>query len=1000
YNGLLYEERHYTEGQGAAAVQVTIDKMDEEFTEIKNNRELADIQATNILSQGLPRHVFNILDIPTHQMNTKFVNNLPPYWVKYVTNVKNNKDISATTYVELYTYLKSYEPHALKTLKKQEQSSRIVDPLAYLASTTHHLTPTQPTNLSPSTSSLTLPSQPAAQSSNDAMLANMNQIVNLLSGFQKQFPPTNNQLRTSSNSRSHATVHDGQIVTKTVQRKALGNVGNTGTRGTQSYGQVTDNNEKLVICYNCRGEGHVLRQCKEKKRVKDSQYFKDKMLLMEAKVKRAVLDAKAEAFLADVECTAPYDQPIATTTTNIFEVIHEDTYDFDVDEGPHAASAFMANLSSTSGTNGATTSHVNEQLDCEVQDVPTEVSSVSPGEISIITILDDLRNQLDGHLKAKIAQPTLYDGHALLKPTNTPVRVHDSEESLVHVEVSRTKMSNRPGTIKPISYAELNALYSHFVPRKKLSREQLDKEYKQCVLEKKKLQIENKNLLIQNECLITDCIAKDICSIVLSSDRDRPLSEELRSNCVRENSKVIEFEAEILKQQQMLAELDKRFNAVFEINQLKEQLQGKDDTIRKLQTQSNIMSMLNVELTVENVNMKRRYQELSTSNSHSLDTLTRKLTALTAENAKLKSELLSKMHSEPIVPEKPKVLAPGIPSNRPTRKTKVQQNKKPNIHVNLSTRVKPVTGASKPISKSDTRNHSILPAKREKEKRVEDHHMNLNKQNHVDSHLNVKRTGFVLNLNTVFNECNESLFFANHDNCVVRNLKSVNLKTPTTKHNVKTTKKVWKAKVVTVRFTDYKLSNRKAGSKGISGCSRRMTGDRSKLTNYVDKFIGTVRFENDQFAVIVGYGDYKLGNTIISRVYYVEGLSHNLFSVRQFCDGGLEVAFRQHTCHIRNNDMVDLLQGLRTTNLYSISLNDMLASSPVCLLTKASSTKSWLWHRRLNHLNFGTLNELARNDLMRGLTKGTLRYSTPTAWSNSNVSRNFEGTTRVNQRVT
>ncbi|GKD11057.1 retrovirus-related pol polyprotein from transposon TNT 1-94 [Tanacetum coccineum] len=157
-----------------------------------------------------------------------------------------------------------------------------------------------------------------------------------------------------------------------------------------------------------------------------------------------------------------------------------------------------------------------------------------------------------------------------------------------------------------------------------------------------------------------------------------------------------------------------------------------------------------------------------------------------------------------------------------------------------------------------------------------------------------------------------------------------------------------------------------------SGCSRHMTGDRSKLINYVEKFIGTVRFGNDQFAAIVGYGDYKIGDTIITRVYYVEGLSHNLFSVGQFCDAGLEVAFRKYTCYIRNKDKVDLLKGSRTTNLYSISLKDMMEASPVCLLSKASSTKSWLWHRRLNHLNFGTLNELARKDLVRGLPK--LKY--------------------------
>ncbi|GKF20041.1 hypothetical protein Tco_0068679, partial [Tanacetum coccineum] len=130
------------------------------------------------------------------------------------------------------------------------------------------------------------------------------------------------------------------------------------------------------------------------------------------------------------------------------------------------------------------------------------------------------------------------------------------------------------------------------------------------------------------------------------------------------------------------------------------------------------------------------------------------------------------------------------------------------------------------------------------------------------------------------------------------------------------------------RFTDHKLSDRQASSKGISGCSRHMTGDRARLVNFVEKFIGTVRFGNDEYAAIVGYGDYKLGDTIISRVYYVEGLKHNLFSVGQFCDGGLEVAFRQYSCHIRNYDMVDLLNGSRTTNLYSISLNDMMSASP------------------------------------------------------------------------
>ncbi|GKA56228.1 retrovirus-related pol polyprotein from transposon TNT 1-94, partial [Tanacetum coccineum] len=131
----------------------------------------------------------------------------------------------------------------------------------------------------------------------------------------------------------------------------------------------------------------------------------------------------------------------------------------------------------------------------------------------------------------------------------------------------------------------------------------------------------------------------------------------------------------------------------------------------------------------------------------------------------------------------------------------------------------------------------------------------------------------------------------------------------------------------------------------------------------------TVRFRNENIARIKGYGDNQLGNVTISRVYYVEGLGHNLFFVGQFCDVDLEVAFRKNTCFIRNLEGVDLLSGSRDTNLYTISLDDILKTSPICLLSKASKTKRWLWHRRLSHLNFGTLNKLAKDGLARGIPR-------------------------------
>nr|GFD21332.1 hypothetical protein [Tanacetum cinerariifolium] len=121
------------------------------------------------------------------------------------------------------------------------------------------------------------------------------------------------------------------IVIETVQRRAPGN---TGTKGIQTTGSGVNNSGK--------------------------NWYHDKALLMQAKEKGAVLDAEAEAFLADVECTAPYDQPLALTTTNLFEANHEDAYDSDVDKGPHASAAFIANLSSTGCTNSSSSSHINE----------------------------------------------------------------------------------------------------------------------------------------------------------------------------------------------------------------------------------------------------------------------------------------------------------------------------------------------------------------------------------------------------------------------------------------------------------------------------------------------------------------------------------------------------------------------------------------------------------------------------------------------------------------
>nr|GEW31647.1 hypothetical protein [Tanacetum cinerariifolium] len=128
-----------------------------------------------------------------------------------------------------------------------------------------------------------------------------------------------------------------------------------------------------------------------------------------------------------------------------------------------------------------------------------------------------------------------------------------------------------------------------------------------------------------------------------------------------------------------------------------------------------------------------------------------------------------------------------------------------------------------------------------------------------------------------------------------------------------------------------------------SGCTKHMTGNLKLLCNFVEKFLGTVRFGNDQFAPILGFGDLVQGNITTNKVYYVKGLNHNLFSVGQFCNADLEVAFRKSTCFVRD-----------------IQCNDLLTASP---------TQAWLWHRRLSHLNFDYINLLSKKDVVIGLPK-------------------------------
>nr|GEV41748.1 integrase, catalytic region, zinc finger, CCHC-type, peptidase aspartic, catalytic [Tanacetum cinerariifolium] len=125
------------------------------------------------------------------------------------------------------------------------------------------------------------------------------------------------------------------------------------------------------------------------------------------------------------------------------------------------------------------------------------------------------------------------------------------------------------------------------------------------------------------------------------------------------------------------------------------------------------------------------------------------------------------------------------------------------------------------------------------------------------------------------------------------------------------------------------------------GCTKHMTGNLKLLCNFVEKYLGAVHFGNDQFALILSYGDLVQGNITINRVYYVKGINHNLFSVGQFCDADLQVAFRKSTCFVRDLQGNDLLRGNHGSELYTVSLQEITSLTQICFMAKASPTHGY-----------------------------------------------------------
>ncbi|GKA79002.1 retrovirus-related pol polyprotein from transposon TNT 1-94 [Tanacetum coccineum] len=705
---------------------------------------------------------------------------------------------------------------------------------------------------------------------------------------------------------------------------------------------------------------------------------------MQAQENGVALDEEQLLFIAggqdnavDEDVNEQPVQDLALNVDNVFQADDYDAFDSDVDEAPTAQTMFMENL--TSADPGYDEAGLSYELNI----------------LSEVHDNDHYQDVVCEHHEVHEMHDDVQPNYAV-GPRHADYTMNSKYDSSISVSLKEQPQRQDKQSVDEALTKEVKEMKEIF--------EELEAEVDQNVVNRKYDNWPKNSILITNDNELLIAVQRYVYIEQPNSELTVSRFTEMHDAHIVVQARCLELEAELSKLHDKTRSETHRtldFRALdFQITQL-------TSKVIVLQEQNELFR-------TENAKIKQHYKELYDSIKITHAKRIKQTTALLTENENLKAQIHKNLKCITMDSIKPRVLATGKyvidvepipPHNRNNRRVHLDYLKHLKESVETLCEIVKEAKAERPLDSSlafpclytkhsqelleyvigtcpkdfnqQDKNHAATPLTRKKKVTFEDQCETSNSNTHKRvEQLYIQKTNVHVPPSTGVNSCTDasgSQYRSNTKKNRILPAKSVNTKQVeehprTNKSSLKTTNRV-----------DSSISSKR--TKPLTRYQRRNQQYQAVLvrlpTSPENQAIAHGRANRP---LVFGLRLLKTydGGSLTAQEFH-EKVHRDRYTMwkdwdiicffRQFYDFDLEVAFRKHSCYVRDTDGVESIKGSRGSNLHTISVEDMMKSSPIYLLSKAFKNKSWLWNRRLNHLNFGTINDLARKDLVRSLPR-------------------------------